>query len=78
MSLFDALARAKTEEDVKDAYIKALGLKTYFKGLVDIQTEEVWFEAKGAPNLACCRFGGHRDRLNQARPASRSKSMGLR
>jgi len=28
--------------------------------------------------LACCRFGGHRDRLNQATPASRSKSMGLR
>lgn len=46
MSLFTALARAKTEEDVKDAYIKALGLKSYFKGLVDIQTEEIWFEAK--------------------------------
>ena len=49
MSLAVALARAKTEEDVKDAYIKALGLKSYFKGLVDIQTEEVWFEAKGSP-----------------------------
>lgn len=46
MSLSAALERAKTEEDVKDAYIKALGLKSYFKGLVDIQTEEVWFEAK--------------------------------
>lgn len=46
MSLSDDLARARTEEDVKDAYIKALGLKSYFKGLVDIQTEEVWFEAK--------------------------------
>jgi hypothetical protein len=44
--LLDALVRAKTEEDVKDAYIQALGLKSYFKGLVDIQTEEVWFEAK--------------------------------
>ena len=41
MSLLTALARAKTEEDVKDAYIAALGLKGYFKGLVDIQTEEV-------------------------------------
>ncbi len=48
MSLFAALERAKTEEDVKDAYIKALGLKSYFKGLVDIQTNEVWFEAKEA------------------------------
>jgi hypothetical protein len=46
VSLLADLARAKTEEDVKDAYIKALGLRSYFKGLVDIQTEEVWFEAK--------------------------------
>lgn len=47
MSLKDSLAKAKTEEDVKDAYIKALGLKRYTKGLVDIQSEEIWFEAKG-------------------------------
>jgi hypothetical protein len=40
------LARAKTEEDVKGAYIKALGLKSYNKGLIDIQTNEIWFEAK--------------------------------
>ena len=46
MNLKDALARVKTEEDVKDAYIKALGLKSDSKGLVDIQTEEIWFEAK--------------------------------
>lgn len=49
MSLSSDLSRARTEEDVKDAYIKALGLKSYHKGLVDIQTEEVWFEAKDAP-----------------------------
>lgn len=48
MTLVADLARVKTEEDVKDAYIKALGLKSYFKGLVDIQTKEVWFEAKEA------------------------------
>lgn len=47
MSLKQDLARAKTEEDVKDAYVRALGLKAYRKGLVDIQTEEIWFEAKG-------------------------------
>lgn len=29
-------------------------------------------------DVACCRFGGHRDRLIQATPASRSKSIGLR
>ena len=46
LTLRDALASAKTEEDIKDAYIKALGLKNVFKGLVDIQTPEIWFEAK--------------------------------
>ncbi|MEY3996237.1 MAG: hypothetical protein RL344_580, partial [Pseudomonadota bacterium] len=46
MSLFAALNTAKSEEDVKDAYIKALGLKTYSKNLIDIQTQEIWFEAK--------------------------------
>lgn len=46
MSLYTQLQTAKTEEDVKDAYIKALGLKGYTKGLIDIQTHEVWFEAK--------------------------------
>jgi hypothetical protein len=46
MSLFEQLKQAKSEEDVKDIYIKALGLKGYTKGLVDIQTKEMWFEAK--------------------------------
>lgn len=49
MSLYTALQSVKSEEDVKDAYIKALGLKSYTKGLVDIQTNEVWFEAKDKP-----------------------------
>jgi hypothetical protein len=48
MSLLEDLRRARREEDVKDAYIKALGLKSVFKGLVDIQTPEIWFEAKEA------------------------------
>jgi len=46
MSLIAELEKVKSEEDVKDAYIKALGLKGYNKGLVDIQTKEIWFEAK--------------------------------
>jgi hypothetical protein len=46
MSLYSQLQNAKSEEDVKDAYIKALGLKGYTKGLIDIQTDEIWFEAK--------------------------------
>lgn len=46
MSLYTQLQTAKSEEDVKDAYIKALGLKGYTKGLIDIQTKEIWFEAK--------------------------------
>lgn len=46
MSLYQDLQQAKTEEDVKDAYIRALGLKGYSKNLIDIQTKEIWFEAK--------------------------------
>ncbi len=46
MTLYAELQTAKSEEDVKDAYIKALGLKSYTKGLIDIQTKEIWFEAK--------------------------------
>ena len=46
MSLYTQLQAARSEEDVKDAYIKALGLKGYTKGLIDIQTNEIWFEAK--------------------------------
>ena len=44
--LHETLKKAKSEEDVKDAYIKAIGLKGFTKGLVDIQTKEIWFEAK--------------------------------
>ena len=46
MSLFLDLQKCKSEEDVKDCYIKALHLKGYQKNLIDIQTKEVWFEAK--------------------------------
>lgn len=46
MGLYAELQKTKSEEDVKDAYIKALGLKSYTKGLIDIQTKELWFEAK--------------------------------
>jgi hypothetical protein len=45
-SLYSQLQHAKSEEDVKDIYIKALGLKRYTKGLIDIRTDEIWFEAK--------------------------------
>lgn len=45
-NLYNNLKLAKTEEDVKDIYIKALGLKGYTKGLIDIRTDEIWFEAK--------------------------------
>ncbi|WP_374387512.1 hypothetical protein [Sandaracinobacter sp.] len=56
MSLVESLATARTEEDVKDAYIKALGLKGVFKGLVDIQTPEIWFEAKEAATAPLLMF----------------------
>lgn len=57
MTLAQALTQTRTEEDIKDAYIKALGLKSYSKGLVDIQTEEIWFEAKDSPTPAIIMFG---------------------
>lgn len=50
MTLYQRLQQAGSEEDVKDAYIKALGLKSYQKNLIDIQTEEIWFEAKDKTN----------------------------
>jgi len=50
MSLFEQLQKASSEEDVKDAYIKTLGLKGYHKTLVDIQTKEIWFESKKNAN----------------------------
>jgi len=50
MSLYERLQQARSEEDVKDAYIKALGLKTFSKGLIDIQAKEIWFEAKDRSN----------------------------
>lgn len=46
MSLYEKLQKVTSEEDVKDAYIKALGLKEYQKNLIDLQTKEIWFEAK--------------------------------
>lgn len=46
MNLYTQLQAVRSEEDVKDAYIRALGLKGYSKGLIDIQTKEIWFEAK--------------------------------
>lgn len=52
MSLYEKLKNASSEEDVKDAYIKALGLKEYQKNLVDIQTKEIWFEAKQNAKLS--------------------------
>lgn len=46
MKLRDSPARARSEEDVKDAYIDALALSDPFKGQVDIKTDALWFEAK--------------------------------
>ena len=56
MSLFNALSSANTEEEVKDAYVKAIGLKSPGKGKVDIQTPNMWFEAKEAPTAANAMF----------------------
>lgn len=52
MTLYKKLEEARSEEDVKDAYIKALGLKGYSKNLIDIQTKEIWFEAKDTSRIS--------------------------
>jgi hypothetical protein len=52
MTLYEKLQQARSEEDVKDAYIKVLGLKGYSKNLIDIQTKEIWFEAKDTSRLS--------------------------
>ena len=52
MKLYEKLQQATSEEDVKDIYIKALGLKQYQKNLIDLQTKEIWFEAKQNSKLS--------------------------
>ena len=57
MTLYEELQKVSSEEDVKDLYIKALKLKGYQKNLIDIQTKEVWFEAKvGSKNSTYAMF----------------------
>lgn len=56
MTLAHELSTAKSEEDVKDAYIKAIGLKRTSKGQVDIKTPGMWFEAKDAATPALVMF----------------------
>jgi hypothetical protein len=56
MNLYQNLKTVTTEEDVKDIYIKALGLKGYKKGLVDIFTDEFFFEAKLKPTSSYAMF----------------------
>jgi len=52
MTLYQKLQKVSSEEDVKDIYIKALGLKEVQKNLIDIQTKEVWFEAKDSGKVS--------------------------
>ena len=47
MGLYNQLQKAKSEEDVKDAYIKAKGLKSHTKDLIDR-----WIHIASAPRLA--------------------------
>jgi hypothetical protein len=56
MTLHETLQLAKSEEDIKDAYVKALGLTSVTKGLIDIQTDEFWFEAKLASTSPAAMF----------------------
>lgn len=51
-SLYNKLKNCTTEEDVKAEYIKALNLTNARRGLLDIQTKEIWFEAKHKINIS--------------------------
>ena len=53
MTLYNKLKTASSEEDVKDIYVKFLGLKKYQKNVIDIQTQEIWFEAKIGGKTSC-------------------------
>jgi hypothetical protein len=78
MTLYQKLQDARTEEDVKDAYIKALGLKGYSKNLIDIQTKEIWFEAKDGYKHSsyqmfthcCTMYSRHSTMAKKCRPFS--------
>ncbi len=56
MSLYSELQKAKSEQDVKIAYINALQLKGFNQTLIDIETREVWFEAKKTPTATYIMF----------------------
>ncbi|GBU09987.1 hypothetical protein AwWohl_11250 [Gammaproteobacteria bacterium] len=56
MTLYETLQKVSSEEGIKDAYIKALGLKNVQKDLVDIRTKEIWFEAKDKPHSNYAMF----------------------
>ena len=50
MNLYKTLQKCRSEEDVKDAYIRKLKLKEVSRNLVDVQTKEIWFETKHKPH----------------------------
>ncbi len=52
MKLYDLLQRASSEEDVKDIYIRKLFLTNAKRGLVDIESLDVWAEAKKGHNIS--------------------------
>ena len=53
MKLYDLLQRASSEEDVKDIYIRKLFLTDAKRGTVDIESLEVWAEAKKGNDVSC-------------------------
>ena len=54
MILYNKLQQVSSEEDVKDLYIKSSLIKHVQKNLIDIQTKEVWFEAKDRECVYLC------------------------
>ncbi|MEQ6334939.1 Arm DNA-binding domain-containing protein, partial [Sphingobium sp. MK2] len=51
-------------------------IDTYAKPLLPMAVDQITMDDVASVLMACCRFGGHQDRLIQATPACVSKSMG--
>lgn len=72
MDLYEKLQKAKSEEDVKKIYIDFLGLKKAHLGRIDIQTDEIWFEAKDKPTSTYQMFTQLLHYVNKAKKEGES------
>jgi hypothetical protein len=76
VGLLSRVKLARSERDVRDACIKAPWRKGYTMGPGDVQTHEIWFEAKDTgKHVGYAMFTDRDARRIQAQPATRTKPM---